>query len=334
MQAKPLKGVNLGGWLVLEQWITPSLFKGTAAVDEYTFCKQADKNRLAKLKQFRSSFITKQDFVWLKEQGIQAVRLPVGYWMFGDAAPYQPTANYVDSAFAWANETGLKILLDLHGAPGSQNGKDHSGQRGEITWARQAATVDQTLTVVRKLATRYGYDTALLGISLLNEPSRILPKETLHTYYEAAYRIIREHCSQEVWVVFSDGFAPRRWRTELPQGTHTNTYIDTHHYQIFSPLDKWLSVQLNLLRARWRLPRKLAQMKRSHPVIVGEWSLALGSSDLVEYTGSAQRQMQHRYAQLQLQAYGLTAAWFFWTYRTEDGGPWSFRDCVEQGQLD
>ncbi len=34
----------------------------------------------------------------------------------------------------WANEIGLKILLDLHGAPGSQNGFDNSGRRGDILW--------------------------------------------------------------------------------------------------------------------------------------------------------------------------------------------------------
>ena len=35
-----LKGVNLGGWLVLEKWITPSLFDGTNAVDEFHLHKE------------------------------------------------------------------------------------------------------------------------------------------------------------------------------------------------------------------------------------------------------------------------------------------------------
>ena len=33
-----LRGVNLGGWLVLEKWMTPSVFEGLDAVDETTFC--------------------------------------------------------------------------------------------------------------------------------------------------------------------------------------------------------------------------------------------------------------------------------------------------------
>lgn len=35
--AEKVRGVNLGGWLVLEPWITPSIFSSEAFVDEYTF---------------------------------------------------------------------------------------------------------------------------------------------------------------------------------------------------------------------------------------------------------------------------------------------------------
>jgi len=30
-----IKGVNLGNWLVLEKWMSPALFEGTGAQDEY-----------------------------------------------------------------------------------------------------------------------------------------------------------------------------------------------------------------------------------------------------------------------------------------------------------
>ncbi|KAF8269565.1 hypothetical protein EI94DRAFT_1799126 [Lactarius quietus] len=41
----PVRGVNLGGWFVLEPWITPSIFNNTkndAIVDEYTFGQLQD----------------------------------------------------------------------------------------------------------------------------------------------------------------------------------------------------------------------------------------------------------------------------------------------------
>ena len=61
-----VRGVNIGGWLVLEPWITPSLFErtgNTAIVDEYTFCQLQDTNvAKAALQQHWDSFYTEEDF--------------------------------------------------------------------------------------------------------------------------------------------------------------------------------------------------------------------------------------------------------------------------------
>ncbi|HEY4160760.1 MAG TPA: glycoside hydrolase family 5 protein [Candidatus Saccharimonadales bacterium] len=332
MEAKPLAGVNLGGWLVLESWITPSLFRGTDAEDEYTFCKQAGADELKRLKHFRDTFITRPDFEWLAAHGIQAVRLPVGYWMFGDAAPYAPTVSYVDKAFQWAQETGIRVLIDLHGAPGSQNGWDHSGQKGHTGWGHNADDIPITLKVIRMIAKRYGKHPALLGISLLNEPSPLIPKTRLLDYYKEAYATVRELCGDDVWVVYSDGYLPWRWRRELPRGQFKQALVDTHRYQVFSPLDKLLPAKLNLLRTRWLLPRSLVRLRKHHPIIVGEWSLTLGNSS--RNPAASRHGLARTYAQLQLRAFRPMAAWFFWTYRTEDDGTWSFRDCVETGRLE
>lgn len=53
------------------------------------------------------------------------VRLPVGYWAFevGAGEPYiQGQLFYLESAVNWAANYGVKVIIDLHGAPGSQNG--------------------------------------------------------------------------------------------------------------------------------------------------------------------------------------------------------------------
>ena len=71
-------------------------------------------------------------------------KFKVGYWMFcsfpNDPFP-QPTDSdsdlegrrfYLKRLVTWADRIGLKVILDLHGAPGSQNGMDHSGRRGKV----------------------------------------------------------------------------------------------------------------------------------------------------------------------------------------------------------
>ena len=62
----PLRGVNLGGWLVLERWMTPRLFAGTDAKDEYSFMQTPDAKE--KINKHRDTFITEDDFRWLAEQ--------------------------------------------------------------------------------------------------------------------------------------------------------------------------------------------------------------------------------------------------------------------------
>ncbi|KAJ9089913.1 hypothetical protein DSO57_1008012 [Entomophthora muscae] len=82
-------GVNLGGWLVLEPWITPSLFEpfkgkseGKMAVDEYTYTKILKHKAKPILESHWKNFVTEKDFLILKHAGINHVCIPVGYWAF------------------------------------------------------------------------------------------------------------------------------------------------------------------------------------------------------------------------------------------------------------
>ena len=321
---KPLVGVNLGGWLVLEKWITPSVFAGTNAVDEYTYCLQADAAQRRQLTQFRNTFITEADFAWLAEQGVEAVRLPVGYWAFGDAEPYLPTLQYVDQAFDWAASHGLKILLDLHGAPGSQNGEDHSGRKGRVNWPKDQANITATLHTITCLCERYAHQEAWLGLAVLNEPKRRIPKRLLRSFYKQAYKIVIGH-KADSWVVVSDGFQPWRWYLELPKWRYPNLRLDYHHYQLFRPQDKYRSPESQVREARHVLRRKIWRMSRFHRAIVGEWSLALPAEVYKNYSKAQCDQIARDYAQAQLAAYRHADAWFFWTYKTEAAELWSFR---------
>jgi len=61
----------------------------------------------------------------------------MGYWAWdvqGNEPFIQGAAEYLDKAIGWARNTGIKVLIDLHGAPGSQNGYDHSGRKGGANW--------------------------------------------------------------------------------------------------------------------------------------------------------------------------------------------------------
>jgi glucan 1,3-beta-glucosidase len=53
------------------------------------------------------------------------VRIPIGYWAYevGPGEPYiQGQHDYLVKAVGWAGKHNIKVMIDLHGAPGSQNG--------------------------------------------------------------------------------------------------------------------------------------------------------------------------------------------------------------------
>lgn len=56
-------------WLLLEPWITPSIFRATgndAIVDEYTFCQYQDRGvAQAALRNHWETFIVENDIKWL-----------------------------------------------------------------------------------------------------------------------------------------------------------------------------------------------------------------------------------------------------------------------------
>ena len=77
--SQKVRGVNLGGWLVLEPWITPSLFDNTGnpnIVDEWTFCQlQSRHAATTALQNHWSTFYTESDFEAIANAG--CVRAPL-----------------------------------------------------------------------------------------------------------------------------------------------------------------------------------------------------------------------------------------------------------------
>src|ERR1700722_7094877 len=83
-----IRGVNLGAWLVLEKWMVPDIYRGSAAEDEYSLSLDLGSGAKSRLDRHRETFITAEDFHWIRDCGLNAVRLPVGYWALEAPKPY------------------------------------------------------------------------------------------------------------------------------------------------------------------------------------------------------------------------------------------------------
>ena len=97
-----IRGVNLGGWLVLEKWIKPSLFSEwdafdkKAPKDQWTYCETLGKTECKKrLEQHWDTWVTFDHLKTLASVGVNWLRVPVGYWIV-DVQPDEPFADPIN----------------------------------------------------------------------------------------------------------------------------------------------------------------------------------------------------------------------------------------------
>lgn len=336
MTGGALRGVNLGGWLLLEKWLTPSLFAGTDAEDEYGFMRTP--GAAEKLRRHRAEFLTEADFAWIAEHGLQLVRIPVGHWIFGeeDRAAGEPellgAIEELDWAMAMAAKYGLLVLLDLHGAPGSQNGQDHSGLIGRRDWYANQDFRRRTLDVLERLARRYRDADHLWGIELLNEPMD--PRLwTLIRFYREAYARLITILRPGTRIVFSDGFVPWLTRGAIRPVPDFPVIMDCHLYQCFYPWDHVSSIARHLRKARLSRAKLITWLNRRHPVIVGEWSVALPQRTIRGLGPAPLADLRRDFADAQQHGYAGAVAWTFWNYKAEERNEWNYRSLVEDAHF-
>jgi glucan 1,3-beta-glucosidase len=230
----PILGVNLGGWLVIEPFIVPSLFEPyennsqvTYVVDEYTLMQQWEKEggqsgKEAKLRQHYDSFITEYDFMLIAAAGLNWVRIPVGYWAIA-TMPGEPFVEglsweYFLKAVQWARKYGIRIKVDLHAVPGSANGYNHGGRLGVFNFLNSpsgfvaAERALDTIRVITEFIAQPDVSNVAPLFGILNEPN--LPvgigMDALRRFYIESYQTVRNVSgfgeAHPPFISYHDGF--------------------------------------------------------------------------------------------------------------------------------
>lgn len=288
----PLRGVNIGGWLVLEPYMTPTLFEALRTdpnsdagipVDEYHYTQQLGQEVAgSRLEAHWSSFYTEQDFKDIADLGFNLVRIPIGYWAYEklENDPYVKgnQAQYLDQAIGWAGKYGLKVWVDLHGAAGSQNGFDNSGLRD--SWAfLQDSNLQVTTSVINTLLDKYSQDQYLdtvVGVELINEPlGPVLDMQKLKDqYYTPAYNYMRDTLKRNQIIVIHDAFMAFNYWDDFmtEQSGAWGVVLDHHHYQVFNNQDLQRSIDDHIkLACEWGT----GTLDESHWTVCGEFAAAL-----------------------------------------------------------
>jgi len=319
-----VRGVNLGGWLVLEKWMTPAVFEGLPdwVNDEYQFTEylgyQEAENRL---RAHWDSWVTEQDIINLKNAGLNHIRIPIGYWAL-DIKSDEPWVwgswQYAIKACEWARTHGLQVMIDLHGAPGSQNGNDHSGQSGEIRWFYSDENIARTVSVLGQIA-RFAnapeWREVISIIQLINEPvlwdDYDYRLQRLKDFTRQAYDEIRKYNDIAVIAVHDAFISLDNWYYLRDDEHYYWVMLDTHIYQVFTP--EWQDLPCE---DHYYLPCRavspLAEANAKLWTVVGEWSLATPHIC----------PNQPFFAQQQLGVYEVGSGWFFWSFKQAQSPNW------------
>jgi glucan 1,3-beta-glucosidase len=321
-------GVNLGGWLVLEKWLTPTVFKGTSAKDEYGLMTEPDAKE--RIRAHRDTFMTEEDWQWLAKDGIKLVRLPVGYWVLQDDEPFQNAQPYLDWAFEMAEKYEIKILLDLHALKGSQNGTVHSGRIGKVDWWRYRY---ESLRTVQELARRYKNSPALWGIEIINEPTFFGNYFKLLRYYRQAYKRLRKELQPGVYTVFHDAFVPPFFAGALWPRKRYPVIMDSHYYVILGSLLSKLSPERydGIRGVIYRCLIFITSL--SQPVIVGEWGSVMPQPMFDRVEKSTHLQLLAGTIARQKRMYHRAQAALYWNYKAEGRGMYHYRSLREDGVI-
>jgi len=229
-QRLQLKGINAGQILLQEGWMSPFALEPLRNADG-SYATDADGNlqypefteeefragltsnpNLAGhdpeelMRYYYSCFFTEEDFRIIKEDlGLNTIRLPFYYRnILNEDLTLKEEAEafaYLDWFLGQAAARELYVVLDLHGAPGSQNGYEHSGaaKREANLWTSQE-NLDATVALWQFVSRHYTQTRPDLGAwiatyDLMNEPTYGYQGFTTHQcwdFFDILYDAIRE----------------------------------------------------------------------------------------------------------------------------------------------
>lgn len=342
---EPWRGVNLGGWLLLEPGTAKALFSRHASGGVEAECEWdlmltlRQKNAVGELRDHRENYLTIKDFQQIRRCGLNAIRLPLGYWVVLGASagePYLgPGLEYIDRAVAWAEECGLQVVLDLHGAPGGESAEAPCGrhQRPRSRWSWRDWRIEESLRALEVLARRYRNSKVVTGIEVCNEPSPNVPTRVLCEYYNRAVDVIRgagmHHSRVAVILPLFQRPADevlQEW-SRVSADRHQNFCFDMHYYHCFE--NEWNG---KTMAQQLRSVEEHADELRHFPAVVGEWSLALGLA--AQQRCLLDEEARALFGRTQLAAYSQAShGWFFWNYTDAHSIEWNWQQCYAEGAM-
>lgn len=297
-----LRGTNAGGWLVTENWQCPVDGVDLVRILE-TFTERFGEkvaNELISL--YQDHWWTEKDFDLAKAEGVNVLRLPITYFEMAntDGSLKEDAFKRLDWFVEQAKKRDLYVMIDMHGAFGSQNGKDHSGDTTIADVGRfygEEENIEKTIKLWEAIAERYKDEPMVCGYDLLNEPSTSGTMQ--YDVYDRIYRAIR--AIDKNHMIFMQAI----WEpTDLPDPAlygWENVVYQYHFYQ-WNDLNS-LNSQLNFINNKVSLVNESTNY--NVPVFIGEFTFFANTESWKQCLEIFERE-----------------GWSYttWTFKVSDGG--------------
>ena len=239
-----LRGTNFGGWLVQEGWMCPTKQTDTLSTDMTLYSRFGKEKAEALIAAYQESWITEEDFKTVKELGLNVVRVPFTYMnvyhhLSDEGELLHPDEftlredpfERLDFALEMCKKYGLYLILDMHGAVGSQNGSDHSGDTSRTNLYAGTelgeAYREKTAELWALVAEHFAGESNVAGYDLLNEPTRASGAKQWD-YYDVLYKAVRE-ADPDHMIFIEATWEPNNLPSPEDYGWE-NVVYEYHHY--------------------------------------------------------------------------------------------------------
>lgn len=236
-----LKGVDLGGWFVMEPWMCPADSGGLP--DMYSIIQELDSRfgvaiEQLLIKTYQSSWITTNDLNNITNGGFNCVRVPVWWGNFYSITNTTSTGWRSDafSELDWlvtnCAARGIYVIIDMHGVVGGQSTSDDTGEQNLNAYWTNTIDESETAYMWSQIAAHYSTNTAIAGYDLINEPDDAPGTAAVWSAYNGLYNTIRAVDTNHI-IIMEGTFGSWDWSMLPDPATYgwTNIVYSMHEYQ-------------------------------------------------------------------------------------------------------
>ena len=319
----------------MDSTLNANLLSKSDSATQWAF--DAAEGSLAKLEDHWKSYFTEGDIQTLKSYGVNAIKIPVGYWAWDNSGtPYLQGADaYLEKAVGWAKAAGIKVWIDL------------SNTENTAAEVSQDYALTHSLDILTKVATKYGaseYASTVVALQIFHCPVGIPSSDaaSFESFASQAYSAIRTASKNpNLQVIMPEGasspsdYIPTAQACSSTKGMFA---VAESMSELTCPCEQEMTQDQHIKQACERGYNIAGLNHFDISIYVGEFNPATNATMNTEgWTDDVITDVR-KYVEANLSIFeAYTSGYFFWSWAQETeevaGVGWGFKAGIEKGYI-